>query len=43
MATTKAKTEHRCACCGRKLKPGRWVYSRFTRARYCYVGEGCNR
>jgi hypothetical protein len=28
-----------CARCGRKLKDGRYVYSRFTRLRYCYVGE----
>jgi hypothetical protein len=20
-----------------------WIYSRFTRARYCYVGEGCDK
>jgi hypothetical protein len=28
-----------CARCGRKLKNGRYVYSTFTRQRYCYVGE----
>jgi hypothetical protein len=28
-----------CARCGRKLKNGRYVFSTFTRLRYCYVGE----
>ena len=35
---TKTATYH-CALCGRKLKPGRWVFSRFTGARYCWPGE----
>jgi hypothetical protein len=30
-----------CARCGRKLKTGRWVYSRFTGFRYCWPGTGC--
>jgi hypothetical protein len=32
---------YRCACCGRKLKPERWIYSRFTKSRYCWPTEGC--
>lgn len=32
-----------CANCGRKLKSGRWIYSRHTRKRFCLNGEGCNR
>lgn len=27
----------------RKVRYGRWVASKFTGARYCYPGEGCNR
>lgn len=41
--TRKARTTYRCARCGRRLRRGRWVYSRYTRARYCWPGEGCAR
>lgn len=30
-----------CARCRRRLRDGRWIYSRFTHLRYCYPGEGC--
>lgn len=29
------KTRYRCAICNRRLEEGRYVYSRFTRNRYC--------
>ena len=29
------KTRYRCAICDRRLEEGRYVYSRFTRQRYC--------
>lgn len=32
-----------CARCNRRLKEGHWVYSKFTRPRYCYPGEGCQK
>lgn len=32
-----------CARCGRKLRHRRWVYSRFTGARYCPPGKGCGK
>jgi hypothetical protein len=28
---------YNCDRCGRRLKEGRWVYSRFTRNRYCFA------
>lgn len=28
-------SDHRCAICGVRLEHGRYVYSRFTKARYC--------
>jgi hypothetical protein len=28
-----------CARCGRKLRNGQYVFSTFTRQRYCYVGH----
>ena len=39
MSATATKTVYRCARCNRKLKPGRWVYSRCTRLRYCRPGD----
>ena len=36
--TTTARAIH-CALCGRKLPAGEWVYSRWTRAHYCYPGR----
>lgn len=33
-----AKT-YRCARCNRKLRDGRWIFSRFTKQRYCWPGE----
>jgi DNA-directed RNA polymerase subunit RPC12/RpoP len=32
-------TVYRCARCGRKLKPDRYIYSRFTGNRYCFIGH----
>jgi hypothetical protein len=29
------RTRYRCAICGRRLEEGRYVYSRFTKNRYC--------
>lgn len=29
------KTRYRCAICNRRLEEGRYVYSRFTKQRYC--------
>lgn len=37
------KRVHRCAKCGRRLKVERSVYSRHTKARYCWPGEGCEK
>lgn len=34
---------HRCARCGRRLKEGRYVYSRFTRNRYCIDVVECGK
>jgi hypothetical protein len=40
--TVKTRTRtFRCFHCGRKLKDGRWVFSRFTGNRYCLPYEGC--
>jgi len=36
-------TDHRCACCGRRLRRECWVFSRHTGNRYCLPGEGCQR
>ncbi len=30
---------HTCARCGRRLKDGQWIFSRWTGQRYCYAGE----
>ena len=30
-----------CARCRRRLRDGRWIFSKHTRLRYCYPGEGC--
>lgn len=30
-----ALTRYRCSICGARLREGRYVYSRFTKARYC--------
>jgi hypothetical protein len=43
MATKKKAVVHRCGKCNRKLKEGRWIYSRFTGNRYCWPGEGCEK
>jgi hypothetical protein len=40
MAKSKART-YSCAYCGRRLKDERWIYSTFTRNRYCWPTEGC--
>jgi hypothetical protein len=37
------KRIHRCAVCGRKLKADHYVYSRWTKQRYCWPGEGHDR
>jgi hypothetical protein len=39
---TKKKT-YRCDRCGRRLTKGLWIWSRYTRQRYCWPGKGCNR
>lgn len=39
---TKPKT-YRCDTCGRVLKDGHWVYSRFRNVRYCLPGKGCQK
>jgi hypothetical protein len=28
-------TKHRCSICGSRLREGQYVYSRFTKNRYC--------
>jgi hypothetical protein len=33
--TTAALTRYRCAICNARLREGRYVYSRFTKNRYC--------
>jgi len=30
-----ALTKYRCAICNARLREGRYVYSRFTKSRYC--------
>ncbi len=35
--------KHHCARCGRRLKDGHWIFSRWTTSRYCYAGEGCQK
>jgi hypothetical protein len=30
-----ALTKYRCAICGTRLREGQYVYSRFTKKRYC--------
>ena len=34
---------HTYARCGRRLKDGHWIFSRWTTQRYCYAGEGCQK
>ncbi len=36
---------YRCARCNRRLKDGRWIFSTFTRRRYCLPGDkrGCDK
>jgi len=34
-------TGFRCARCGRQLRQDRWIYSRFTRNRYCVEIDAC--
>lgn len=38
---TKPFKVYRCAHCKRRLRHGRWVYSKFTGNRYCPPGWGC--
>lgn len=35
--------EYRCAHekCNRKLQAERWIYSSWTKARYCWPGDKC--
>ena len=40
---TKAKRVYTCACCQRRLKKDRWIWSHWTKNRYCWPGQGCNR
>ncbi len=32
-------TVYKCARCGRRLRDGRWVYSKWTSQRYCFAGH----
>jgi len=47
--TSTVRDAVRCAVCGRRLKPGRWIVGKDRRIlggkipRYCWPGEGCNR
>jgi hypothetical protein len=36
-------TSFSCARCGRRLRQDRWVYSRFTRNRYCIEIDACEK
>ena len=40
---TKTAPVYHCGACGRKLKANRWIFSRFTKARYCWPGDGCQK
>jgi hypothetical protein len=40
MATKPLKTKFRCAICNARLEEGRYVYSRFTKNRYCENEKG---
>jgi hypothetical protein len=35
-------SRYRCAVCGRRLPEERWVFSTWTRNRYCWPSEGCS-
>lgn len=37
------RAKHQCGKCGRRVRVERCVYSRWTRERYCFPGEGCER
>ena len=43
MAKATTPRKYQCATCGRRLKVGRWVYSKHTGSRYCWPGEGCQK
>ena len=43
MSTKPKLTAFRCAICGRRLREGRYVFSRFTKSRYCIPGPGCKK
>lgn len=36
-------THKTCAKCDRELEPEKWVYSQWTKNRYCWPGDGCNK
>jgi hypothetical protein len=36
-------TKYRCTICNRRLREGRYVYSRFTKARYCVEVAVCHK
>ena len=36
-------SEYRCDKCNRRLKKDHWIFSTFTRNRYCWPGEGCQK
>ena len=36
-------TKYRCTICGKRLREGRYVYSRFTKQRYCYDVTVCHK
>jgi len=37
--STRVYSAYRCARCGRRLKVGQYVYSKFTGQRYCFAGH----
>jgi hypothetical protein len=38
-----ALTRFRCSICNRRLRDGEYVYSRFTKARYCSNIDACRK
>jgi len=39
----KPKARYSCARCGRRVREGEYVYSRFTKNRYCIAMDACAR
>jgi len=36
-------TKYKCTICGKRLREGRYVYSRFTKQRYCALVTECHK